>query len=164
IRTEARRIQTKYIDPPHTTDFAIMFLPAEGLFAEVLRQGTIVEQLQSGYRVIITGPTTLLALLSSLQMGFRTLAIERRSSEVWGLLGAVKTEFGRFADLLGKTQQRLRQATDSIEDAARKTRTIQRKLQNVQALSERESRRMIDEEEGVGVAHPAGQEEDLWDD
>jgi len=162
IRNEAKRIRMKYIDPPNTTDFAIMFLPTEGLFAEVLRHGTIVEQLQNNYRVIITGPTTLLALLSSLQMGFRTLAIERRSSEVWELLGAVKTEFGRFADLLTKTQQRLHQATASIEDAARKTRTIQRKLQNVQELSERDARRMIDLDDGAFPALPV--EEDVWDD
>ena len=154
IRTEARRIRTKYIEPPYTTDFAIMFLPVEGLFAEVLRQDGIVERLQSEFRVVVTGPTTLLALLNSLQMGFRTMAIERRSSEVWELLGAVKTEFGRFADLLSKTQQRLHQATASIEDAARKTRTIQRRLQNVQELSERDTRRMLG---------PELQRTDEWD-
>lgn len=131
-----------------------MFLPVEGLFAEVLRQDGIVERLQSEFRVVVTGPTTLLALLNSLQMGFRTMAIERRSSEVWELLGAVKTEFGRFADLLSKTQQRLHQATASIEDAARKTRTIQRRLQNVQELSERDTRRMLG---------PELQRTDEWD-
>ena len=144
IKNEARRIQTKYIDPPHTTDFAIMFLPVEGLYAEVLRQNGIVEWLQNEYRIVVTGPTTLLALLNSLQMGFRTIAIEKRSSEVWELLGAVKTEFGKFAGLLEKTQKRLRMASDSIEDAARKTRTIQRKLSGVQALSEPDSKRLID--------------------
>jgi len=148
IRMEAKRIRDKYIDPPHTTDFAIMFLPAEGLFAEVLRSGNIVEQLQNQYRVVITGPTTLMALLNSLQMGFRTMAIERRSSEVWELLGAVKTEFGRFSDLLSRTQQRLNQASASIEDAARKTRTIQKKLQNVQELGQKEASQMI------GFDHP----------
>jgi len=161
IRAEAKRIHTKYIDPPHTTDFAIMFLPVEGLFAEVLKRGGMVEQLQSEYRVVVTGPTTLLALLNSLQMGFRTLAIERRSSEVWQLLGAVKTEFGRFADLLSKTQQRLHQATASIEDAARKTRTIQRRLQSVQELSERDAKRLIGEQ-GEGMGEPC--EGDAWDD
>ncbi len=161
IRTEAKRIRTKYIDPPNTTDFAIMFLPAEGLFAEVLRHGSIVEQLQNSYRVIVTGPTTLLALLNSLQMGFRTMAIERRSSEVWELLGAVKTEFGRFADLLSKTQQRLHQATASIEDAARKTRTIQRRLQSVQELSERDAKRLIGADEELLMAKNG---EDAWDD
>ncbi|MDL2317532.1 DNA recombination protein RmuC [Eubacteriales bacterium OttesenSCG-928-A19] len=135
IKVEARRIHDKYIAPPHTTDFAIMFLPVEGLFAEVLRRPGIVETLQREFRVVVTGPTTLMALLGSLQMGFRTLAIERRSSEVWELLGAVKTEFGNFSTLLSKTQQRLRQASDSIEVAARKTRTIERRLKDVQALS-----------------------------
>ena len=144
IKNEARRIHSKYIDPPHTTDFAIMFLPVEGLYAEVLRQNGIVEWLQNEYRIVVTGPTTLLALLNSLQMGFRTIAIEKRSSEVWELLGAVKTEFGKFAGLLEKTQKRLRMASDSIEDAARKTRTIQRKLSGVQALSEPDSKRLID--------------------
>ena len=144
IKNEARRIHSKYIDPPHTTDFAIMFLPVEGLYAEVLRQNGIVEWLQNEYRIVVTGPTTLLALLNSLQMGFRTIAIEKRSSEVWELLGAVKTEFGKFAVLLDKTQRRLRMASDSIEDAARKTRTIQRKLSGVQALSEPDSKRLID--------------------
>ncbi len=161
IRAEAKRIHTKYIDPPHTTDFAIMFLPVEGLFAEVLKRGGMVEQLQSEYRVVVTGPTTLLALLNSLQMGFRTLAIERRSSEVWQLLGAVKTEFGRFADLLSKTQQRLHQATASIEDAARKTRTIQRRLQSVQEISERDAKRLIGKQ-GEGMGEPC--EGDAWDD
>lgn len=144
IKAEARRIHAKYIDPPQTTDFAIMFLPVEGLYAEVLRENGIVEWLQNEYRIIITGPTTFLALLNSLQMGFKTLAIEKRSSEVWELLGAVKTEFGRFADLLSKTQRRLRLASDSIEDAARKTRTIQRRLSDVQALSEPDAKRLID--------------------
>lgn len=162
IKTEAKRIRAKYIDPPHTTDFAIMFLPVEGLFAEVLKHSGIAEQLQSEYRVVITGPTTLLALLNSLQMGFRTMAIERRSSEVWELLGAVKTEFGRFADLLTKTQQRLHQASASIEDAAKKTRTIQRRLQNVQELSERDARRMIGPDEDLRRA--AGAEDEAWDD
>lgn len=162
IRAEARRIHAKYIYPPHTTDFAIMFLPVEGLFAEVLRRQGIVEQLQNDFRVVITGPTTLLALLNSLQMGFRTIAIERRSSEVWELLGAVKTEFGKFADLLVKTQQKLRQASDSIDIAARKTRTIERRLKNVQELSEQEARVMIDledETEAIAFATVEGQEE-----
>lgn len=153
IRTEAKRIRTKYVSPPHTTDFAIMFLPVEGLFAEVLRRGGIVEQLQNESRIVITGPTTLLALLNSLQMGFRTIAIEKRSSEVWELLGAVKTEFGKFSDLLVKTQQRLKQASDSIDIAARKTRTIERKLKNVQELSQGEATQLIDlEDEAEQVA------------
>lgn len=145
IRTEARRIQSKYIDPPNTTDFAIMYLPVEGLYAEALRRGEVVERLQREQRVVITGPTTLLALLNSLQMGFRTLAIEQRSSEVWSLLGAVKTEFGRFADILIRTQKRLRLASDSIEDATRKTQAIQRKLSGVQELSKQETSLYLEE-------------------
>ena len=159
IKNEARRIHSKYIDPPHTTDFAIMFLPVEGLYAEVLRQNGIVEWLQNEYRIVVTGPTTLLALLNSLQMGFRTIAIEKRSSEVWELLGAVKTEFGKFAVLLDKTQKRLRMASDSIEDAARKTRTIQRKLSGVQALSEPDSKRLIDLGDDEGFADETDTEE-----
>ena len=159
IKNEARRIHSKYIDPPHTTDFAIMFLPVEGLYAEVLRQNGIVEWLQNEYRIVVTGPTTLLALLNSLQMGFRTIAIEKRSSEVWELLGAVKTEFGKFAVLLDKTQKRLRMASDSIEDAARKTRTIQRKLSGVQALSEPDSKRLIDLGDDEGFVDETDTEE-----
>lgn len=143
IRLQAKRIHDKYINPPYTTDYALMFLPVEGLYAEVLRSGSLAEQLQGQYRVVITGPTTVAALLNSLQMGFRTLAIEKRSSEVWALLGAVKTEFGRFADLLVRTQRKLRQASDSIEDAARKTRTIQRRLRDVEELSESEASRVL---------------------
>ena len=159
IKNEARRIHSKYIDPPHTTDFAIMFLPVEGLYAEVLRQNGIVEWLQNEYRIVVTGPTTLLALLNSLQMGFRTIAIEKRSSEVCELLGAVKTEFGKFAVLLDKTQKRLRMASDSIEDAARKTRTIQRKLSGVQALSEPDSKRLIDLGDDEGFVDETDTEE-----
>ncbi len=143
IRIEAKKIRDKYIDPPYTTDFAVMFIPSEGLYAELLRKGDIIEQLQTQFHIVITGPTTLVALLNSLQMGFRTIAIERRTSEVWELLGAVKTEFGHFADLLSRTQQRLNQASATIEDAARKTRTIQRKLQNVQEIGDRDAERLI---------------------
>jgi len=145
VRAEAKRIRDKYISPPHTTDIAVMFLPVEGLFAEVLRRPGLSERIQTDYHVVIAGPTTLAALLNSMQLGFRTLAIEKRASEVWGLLGAVKTEFGRFADILARTQKKLRQASDSIEDASRKTRTIQRKLRGVEELGERETRRLIDE-------------------
>ena len=156
IKTEAKRIRDKYVCPPYTTDFAVMFLPTEGLYAEVLRRPGLSEALQQEYRITVTGPTTLAALLNSLQMGFKTLAIERRSSEVWALLGAVKTEFGRFADVLARTQKKIRQASESIEDAARKTRTIQRKLKGVQELGERESRRLLGEE---GEENPAPREE-----
>lgn len=134
IKAEAKTIREKYIDPPHTTDFAILFLPVEGLFAEVLRRPGLCDTLQRDYRVMITGPTTLTALLSSLQMGFKTLAVEKRSSEVWALLGAVKTEFGRFGEMLEKTQKKLQEASNSIETAAQKSRTIERKLKTVQEL------------------------------
>ncbi|MDR3289216.1 MAG: DNA recombination protein RmuC [Peptococcaceae bacterium] len=132
IRQESKSIRDKYISPPETTDFALLFLPAEGLYAEVLRQAGLFEELQREYKVILTGPTTLAALVHSLQIGFRTLAIEKHSSEIWRLLGSVKTEFSRFSQLLEKTQQKLTEASHTIEDAARKSRTIERKLKNVQ--------------------------------
>ncbi len=134
IRAEARRIREKYVDPPRTTDFAILFLPIEGLYAEVTRRTGLVESLQREFRVTVMGPTTVAAFLNSLQMGFRTLAIERRSSEVWALLGAVKTEFGRFGDLLEKTQKKLQEASNTIDDASRRSRAIERKLRDVQQL------------------------------
>lgn len=134
ISREASRIASKYIAPPATTDFAVMYLPIEGLYAEVLRVPGLVESLQRQNRVVVSGPTTLSALLNSLQMGFRTLAIERRSGEVWRLLGSVKAEFTSFAGILEKTQARLRQASDSIELAAKKTRTIEGRLRGVEVL------------------------------
>lgn len=144
IRTEAKRIAGKYIVPPHTTDFAVMFLPTEGLYAEALRCRGLMEDLQQKHRILISGPSTLSALLSSLQLGFRTLAIEQRSAEVWQLLGAVKTEFSRFSDLLDQTQQRLRQAGDTIEKAASKTRAIHRRLRAVEALGTAQSAKLLD--------------------
>lgn len=143
LKTEAKRISSKYIQAPHTTDFAIMFLPIEGLYAEVMRDMTLVEQIQRTDRVVIAGPSTLTALLNSLQMGFRTLAIEKRSAEVWKLLGAVKTDFGKFGDVLEKTQQRLRQASESIDSAFVRTRSIQRQLRNVEALSDTEAQNLL---------------------
>ena len=134
VRASAKDIQTKYLDPPRTTDFAIMFLPTEGLYAEVLRRPGLVESLQRDCRVLVTGPTTLGALLNSLQMGFRILTVEQRSSEVWQLLGAVKTQFGQFGGLLEKVHKKLDQASSTIEDAARKSRTIERRLKTVQEL------------------------------
>lgn len=134
IRVESGRIASKYIAPPHTVDFALMYLPNEGLYAQVLQIPGLAEELQRKHRVVPAGPVTLTALLNSLQMGFRTLAIEKRSGEVWRLLSIVKGEFSRFGDILDKTQQRLRQASESIEDAARKSRTIEHKLKNVQSL------------------------------
>jgi len=134
IKTSAREIQAKYLDPPRTTDFAIMFLPTEGLYAEVLRKPGFADSLQRDFRVIVTGPTTLGAVLNSLQMGFRILTVEKRSSEVWQLLGAVKTQFGQFGALLDKVHKKLDQASSTIDDAARKSRTIERSLRKVQEL------------------------------
>lgn len=134
VRLSAKDIQNKYLDPPRTTDFAIMFLPIEGLYAEVLRRPGLADSLQNDCRVVIAGPTTLAALLNSLQMGFRTLAIEQRSSEVWHLLGAVKTQFRQFGVLLEKVHKKLDQASTTIEDAARKTRVIERRLKTVQEM------------------------------
>lgn len=134
IKSEARDIKEKYIDPPHTTDFGILFLPVEGLYAEVLRRPGLCDLLQREYRVTLTGPTTLAALLNSLQMGFRTLAIEKRSSEVWSVLGAIKTEFAKFGEMLDKTQKKLQEASNTIDDATKKSRTIEKKLNKVQEL------------------------------
>jgi len=131
----AKNIRDKYLDPPNTTDFGIMFLPAEGLYAEVLRRTGLVETLQREFKVVITGPTTLAALLNSLQMGFRTLAIEKRSSAVWTLLGAVKTEFSTFGGILEKTQKKIQEAGNIIEKAATRSRSIERRLKNVQVLT-----------------------------
>lgn len=134
IKKCALDICSKYIDPPNTTDFAILFLPFESLYAEVLRTPGLFESIQREYKIIITGPTTLSALLNSLQMGFRTLAIEKRSGEVWQLLGAVKTEFGNFGGILEKTQKKLQEASNVIEQAGVRSRAIERKLRTVQEL------------------------------
>ena len=134
LRDEARKIRDKYVEPPYTTDFAMMYLPTEGLYAEALRRPGLVDGLQRDFRICVAGPTTLAALLNSLQMGFRTLAIERRSSEVWGVLGAVKTEFGKFGEALELTRRKLEQASRSIESAGVRTRQIERKLRGVEAL------------------------------
>jgi len=128
IKQEAKRIAGKYIAPPYTTDFAIMFLPIEGLYAELAQTPELCESLQKEYRIVVAGPSTFTALLNALQMGFRTLAIEKRSSEVWSLLGAVKSDFDKFADILEKTRLRLVQATESIDTAFTRTRSIQRRL------------------------------------
>ena len=144
IKAEARSIQEKYLNPPSTTDFAIMFLPVEGLFAEVLRRPGLWESMQRDYHVVVTGPTTITALLNSLQMGFRTLAIQKRSSEVWKLLGAVKSEFGKFGEVLEKTQKKLQEASNTIESAATRTRVIERKLRGVEALPEHEASPLLE--------------------
>lgn len=151
IKVEAKRIRDKYINPPQTTDFAVMFLPFEGLYAEVLRRPGLWDTLQRDYKIIITGPTTLAAFLNSLQMGFRTLAIQKRSSEVWDLLGAVKTEFGKFGTVLEKTQKKLQEASNTIEDAAKRGRAIERKLKNVQELPQTESNPLFSELELIGT-------------
>lgn len=132
VKAEAKSIREKYIDPPWTTDFGIMFLPVEGLYAEVLRIPGLCDFLQREHRIVVTGPTTLAALLNSLQMGFRTLAIEQRSSEVWELLGVVKAEFGKFGDTLAKTKKKLQEATYTIDQAEVRTRAIERKLRRVE--------------------------------
>jgi DNA recombination protein RmuC len=138
IRGEAKSIRDKYVAPPHTTDFALLFLPTEGLYAEVLRRPGLVETLQRDCKVVVVGPTTLAAILNSLQMGFRTVAIEKRSHEVWRLLNEVKKQFGLFGDLLVKVDEKLRQASNTIGDATKKTRFIQGKLNQVEALPEQE--------------------------
>ncbi|TAK39239.1 MAG: DNA recombination protein RmuC [Lysobacteraceae bacterium] len=134
LRDEAKQIREKYVASPHTTEFAILFLPTEGLYAEAIRRPGLFETLQREHRVTITGPTTLLAVLNSLQMGFRTLAIQRRSGEVWQLLGAVKSEFGKFAGILEKAEKQINTVGKSIGEASRKTRTIERRLRNVETL------------------------------
>jgi DNA recombination protein RmuC len=145
IKKCALDISEKYIDPPNTTDFGILFLPFESLYAEVLRTPGLFESLQREYKIIITGPTTLSALLNSLQMGFRTLVIEKRSSEVWQLLGAVKTEFGNFAGILEKTQKKLQEASNVIDQAGVRSRAIERRLKSVQELPKEEAVGLIEE-------------------
>jgi len=135
IRIQAKSIADKYIAPPQTTDFGLMFLPTEGLYAEVLRRAGLADALQREYRVVVAGPTTVTALLNSLQMGFRTLAIEQRSSEVWRVLGAVKSEFGKFATVLEKATSQLGSVQNSIQQAGVRTRAIERQLRGVEALS-----------------------------
>ena len=149
VKKSAKDIYEKYIDPPNTTDFALMFLPIEGLFAEVMRIPGLFEEIKNKYKVIMTGPTTLSALLNSLQMGFRTLAIEKRSSEVWEVLGAVKTEFGKFGDILAKTKKKLKEASNVIDDAGTRTRAMERKLRDVQELPQDETDSLLGEPETV---------------
>jgi DNA recombination protein RmuC len=136
LRLESRTIRDKYIAPPHTTDFAILFVPTEGLYAEALRRPGLVQAMQREHKVMLAGPTTLLATLSSLQMGFRTLALEKRSAEVWEVLGAVKTEFGKFGEVLAKTRKKLEEATNTIDQAQTRTNVMTRRLKSVEALPE----------------------------
>jgi DNA recombination protein RmuC len=145
VRVEAKRIRDKYLAPPHTTDFALLFLPTEGLYAEVLRRPGLFDGLQREFRVTLVGPTTLLALLNNLQMGFRTLAIEQRSSEVWQLLGAVKAEFGKFAGVLEKAHGQLDTVQNSIKQAGVRTRAIERQLKGVETLPGADAQRLLGE-------------------
>ncbi len=134
VRGMSKDIRNKYISPPHTTEFGILFLPVEGLYAEVVRHTELVEELQRQHKIMLAGPTNLAAFLNSIQMGFQSIAIERRSSEVWKILGEVKTEFGKFGDVLAKTQKKILEASNVIDKAGVRTRAIQRKLRNVQEL------------------------------
>jgi DNA recombination protein RmuC len=146
LKLEAKKIRDKYIEPPKTTDFAILFLPMEGLYAEVLRRPGLFELLQRDYKITVAGPTTISAILNSFQMGFRTLAVEKRASEVWNLLGGVKAEFGKFGDILRKTSDKLKQASSTIEEAERKSRTIERKLKDVQGLPSVEEKILLEDD------------------
>jgi len=143
LRLQARTMRANYVSPPHTTDFAILFLPTEGLYAEMMSRPGFGEMLQRDYRVMLTGPTNFLALLNSLQMGFRTLAIEQRSSEVWKVLGAIKTEFSKFGDILGKTQKKLQEASNTIDEARSKSTTIVRRLRDIEALPAADADRLL---------------------
>lgn len=143
LRLEARSIREKYVAPPHTADFAILFVPTEGLYAEALRRPGLVESLQREHRIMLAGPTTLLATLNSLQMGFRTLALEKRSAEVWEVLGAVKVEFAKFGDVLAKTKKKLEEASNTIEDAQRRSRVMTRKLKSVEELSAERAQELL---------------------
>jgi DNA recombination protein RmuC len=145
FKTQAKDIRDKYVAPPHTTDFAILFVPTEGLFAEAVARPGLADALQRDCRVMLAGPTTLAATLNSLQMGFRTLAIEKRSTEVWRVLGAVKTEFVKFGDILAKTQKKLQEASNTIDQARGKSTTIARKLRDVEALPLADSEQLLGE-------------------
>ncbi len=146
IKKMAGDIRDKYLDPPNTTDFGIMFLPFEGIYAEVVRKAALLEELQRKYKVIVTGPTTLAAILNSLQMGFRTLAIQRRSSEVWKILGAVKEEFGKFGGILQKARKNIQTGMNQLDDVVgTRTRAIERKLRSVESLTEEEAQKILPE-------------------
>jgi len=153
----AKDISEKYLDPPNTTDFGIMFLPVEGLYAEVVRNTDLIEQLQRRYKIIVTGPTTLAAILNSLQMGFKTLAIQKRSSEVWQILGAVKTEFGKFGGILEKARKKIDEAGNEIDNlVGTRTKAIERKLRQVQELPAAETKLLLDDQTVVDL-----EEEDI---
>lgn len=149
IRLEAKSISEKYIEPPYTTDFAILFLPTEGLYAEVLRRPGLIECLQRDHRITLAGPTTLLAMLNSLQMGFRTLALEKRSSEVWQVLGAVKTEFGKFGDVLAKVKSQTETVLNTLTSAEQRSRVMGKALRNIEALPDADAARLIPLDKGL---------------
>jgi DNA recombination protein RmuC len=154
IKKAAKDISQKYIAPPKTTDFGIMFLPAEGLYAEVIRRTALVQMLQREYHIVITGPTTFAALLNSLQMGFRALAIQKRSSEVWKVLGEVKSAFGRFGDTLDAVHKRLEQAANSVDDARKKSKTIQNKLRAVEILPDASAEVLLEDKTPAELEEP----------
>jgi DNA recombination protein RmuC len=143
LKTFAKDIKEKYIDPPNTTDFAIMFLPFEGLYAEILRLPGIFENLQREHKIVVTGPTTISAFLSSLQMGFHSLVVEKRTSEIWELLGAIKTEFGKFGTILQKTKEKLEAAGNEIDNASKRSRAIEKKLKKIQELPKSQSQKIL---------------------
>jgi DNA recombination protein RmuC len=159
IKLFAKDIKTKYVEPPATTDFAILFLPFEGLYAEVLRIPGLLECLQRDYKIMIAGPTTISAFLNSLQVGFRSLAVEKRTSEIWDLLGAVRTEFGKFGEVLQKTKAKLDQASKEIDNASTRSRVIERKLRDVQTLPESRAQNLLDAPDFAGADDEADLEE-----
>jgi DNA recombination protein RmuC len=148
IRKSAREISTKYVAPPHSTDFALLFLPTEGLYAEVLRRAGLVDGLQREWRIVVAGPSTLLALLNSLRMGFRTLAIQERTSEVWQVLGAVKTEFGRYGGVLDQVQKKLQDASKTLDTIGTRRRAIESRLRGLETLPEQEAGRLLGFDDG----------------
>ena len=156
IRQEAKTIAERYIAPPHTTDFAILFLPTEGLYAEVLRRPGLMTALQRDYRITLAGPTTLLAMLSSLQMGFRTLALEKRSSEVWQVLGAVKNEFGKFGDVLAKVKSQTETVLKTLDSAETRSRAMGRALKKVEALPDTQTQTLIPQDRDFDSEPEAG--------
>jgi len=144
IKKMAKDIGDKYLDPPNTTDFGIMFLPFEGIYAEIVRNAALLETIQRDYKIIITGPSTLAAILNSLQMGFRTLAIQKRSSEVWKVLGAVKTEFSKFGGLMDKAQNSIQRGLDQLDEIkGTRTRAINRRLRDIEELSEKDTKKIL---------------------
>lgn len=160
LKLEAKSISEKYLSPPHTTDFGIMFLPTEGLYAEVVKRAGLVDSLQRDHRVTVAGPVTLTTLLNALQLGFRSLALEKRSSEVWKVLGAVKTEFSKFGDVLAKTRDTLEKAAKNIEGAETRSRAMERKLRSVEALAAPEAGELLNLPELAAGAVGAATDED----